>query len=162
MVWNEAFDTALVLDGLMVVTVNGVTKTLYKHFYSKLPKLVQYLHAWGEASVVKIWSLATPKVSDHGVPCIFVGYAKSHPGNMFQMFNPATGGIHETRDVLWLRCMYFKKPLPPNEFQVLDDGILRTDPALAVPMLTIELVDALEALDVAPNAFALNLCPGNI
>jgi hypothetical protein len=99
-IWNEAFDTAMLLDGLMVVTVNGITKTRYEHFYGTLPNFVQYLHTWGEAGVVKTWSLTTPKVNDHGVPCMFVGYAKNHPGDTFHMYNPATGGIHETRDVL--------------------------------------------------------------
>jgi hypothetical protein len=156
-IWNEAFDTATLLDGLMVVTVNGVTKTRYEHFYGALPTFVQYLHTWGEAGVNKTRSLTTPKVNDCGVPCMFVGYAKNHPGDMFRMYNPATGGIHETRDVLWLRRMYYEKPLSPNEFQVPDDGILHIDPPPTVPMLTIDSVDALEALDVAPNPFALDI-----
>ena len=50
-----------------------------------------------------------------------------------------------------------KKPLSPNEFQVPDDGILRIDPPPVTPMLTIDSVDALEALDVAPNPFALDI-----
>jgi hypothetical protein len=87
-IWNETFDMATVLDGLMVVTINGVTKMQYKHFYGKLQKFIQYIHAWGEAGVIKIWLLATPKVSDRGVPCMFVGYAKSHPGNTFQQYIP--------------------------------------------------------------------------
>lgn len=156
-IWNEAFDTATVLDGLMVVTVNGVTKTRFEHFYHALPTFANYLHAWGEAGVVKIRSYTTPKVDDRGVPCIMVGYAKNHPGDTFRMYNPATGGIHETRDVLWLRRMYYEKPLSPKEFQVPDDGILRLAPTPTVPMLAIESIDAMEALDVqTPNPFALH------
>jgi hypothetical protein len=56
---------------------------------------------------------------------MFVGYAKNHPGDTFRMYNPATGGIHKTHDVLWFRRMYYEKPLSPNEFQVPDDGILQ-------------------------------------
>jgi hypothetical protein len=74
------------------------------------------------------------------------------------MYNPTTGGIHETRDVLWLRRMYYQKPLSPNEFQVLDNGLVHNDdndlpPQMRTPMLDIESIDALEALDVAPNPF---------
>ena len=43
-IWIEAFDTATLLDGLMIVTINCVTKTHYEHFYGALPMFVQYLH----------------------------------------------------------------------------------------------------------------------
>jgi hypothetical protein len=58
----------------MVVTVKGITKTQFEHFYGKLPSFVQHLRAWGEAGVVKTRSITTPKVDDCGVPCMFVGY----------------------------------------------------------------------------------------
>jgi hypothetical protein len=83
--------------------------------------------------------------------------ANIHPGDNFHMYNPATGGIHKTRDVLWLHQMYYERPLSPNEFQVLDDGILQVEPPPMVPMLTIESVDAMEALDVTSNPFVLDI-----
>jgi hypothetical protein len=53
--------------------------------------------------------------------------------------------------------MYYEIPLSPNEFQVPDDCILQVEPPPTVPMLAIESVDALEALNVAPNPFALDI-----
>jgi hypothetical protein len=53
---------------------------------SDLPKFTKHLRTWGEAGVVKTRSLATPKVADHGVPCMFVGYSKTHPGDTYCMY----------------------------------------------------------------------------
>jgi hypothetical protein len=50
---------------------------------SDLPKFTKHLRTWGEAGVVKTRSLAMPKVADHGVPCMFVGYSKNHPGDTY-------------------------------------------------------------------------------
>ena len=40
-----------------------------------------------------------------------VGYAKNHEGDCYRMWHPPTGAIYETRDILWLRRMYFIKPI---------------------------------------------------
>jgi hypothetical protein len=43
------------------------------------------------------------------------------------MWNPLTGGIHESRDVIWLQQMYYSEPSKPGEeiaqvrFSVIDD-----------------------------------------
>ena len=46
---------------------------------------------------------------DRGVKMIFIGYANSHDGDCFRMYNPATNGVSETRDVIWLRRMYYEQ-----------------------------------------------------
>jgi hypothetical protein len=68
---------------------------------------------WGEAGTVKIKTKTKPKLDDRGVQCVFVGYALEHSGNTYRMWDPKTGGIHLSRDVIWLRQMYYK----PNEAQ---------------------------------------------
>ena len=151
LIWNEAFQAATLLDGLVLVTVGGVTKTRWEHWYGNLPAWSEHLRTWGEAGVVKIRGLATPKVADRGVPCMFVGYSKDHPGDTYRMFNPATGGIHDSRDVIWLRRMFYQKPLSPTEFQVQTDGLFRGDP-VEVPAIDFDDVDALEDYDAAPAA----------
>jgi hypothetical protein len=71
---------------------------------------------------------------------MFVGYSKNHPGDTYCMFNPSTGGIHDTRDVIWLRRMFYQKPLSPTEFQVQTDGLFCGDP-VEVPVLNFDDVD---------------------
>jgi hypothetical protein len=40
---------------------------------------------------------------------MFVGYALNHPGDCYRMWDPETGGIRETRDVIWMKRMFFTK-----------------------------------------------------
>jgi hypothetical protein len=149
LIWNDACGTATLLDSLMVVEVNGVKMTRYEHWFGKAPTFIKYLRTWGEAGVVKIRNLATGKEEDRGVPCMFVGYATQHPDDTFRMYNPATGGTHEVRDVTWLRRMFYQKPLSPKEFQAHDnDAVVASDDN----DLVFENADALEAYDAAPLA----------
>ena len=38
---------------------------------------------------------------------MFVGYANSHAGNCYRMYNPVTSRVCETRDIIWCGRMYF-------------------------------------------------------
>jgi hypothetical protein len=60
-------------------------------------------------------TIGITKVQDWGVPCMMVGYALNHPGDTYWMFNLKTGGIHETRNIIWLRQMYFTKSETANK-----------------------------------------------
>ena len=45
--WKEAFKTAMLLDGLAVIKLEGVYKTQYEHWGVEVPKFSNYLHKWG-------------------------------------------------------------------------------------------------------------------
>ena len=107
--WKEAISTATDLDGLMVNDVNGKVKSKYEHAFGKNPKFASHLRTWGEAGTVKTKKTGTPKLSDRGVICVFIGYAKDHDGDCYKMWNPDTNGVHTTRDIIWLRRMYYRK-----------------------------------------------------
>ena len=109
-VCHRAFETATKLDGLIVVTIDGKAQSWYKHFGMENPPFLAHLRTWGEAGTVKIKNKGTPKVGDRGVQCMFVGYAPGHAGDCYQILNWQTKMIMETRDVIWLRCMYFQRP----------------------------------------------------
>jgi hypothetical protein len=100
-----------------VTTINGLTLTQYKHFCGKNPKFAQHLRTWGEAGTVKTKTKTTPKIADHGVQCMFIGYAKDHKGDCYQMWNPKMSGvhIHNTGDVIWLRRMFYAAPVAVPE-----------------------------------------------
>jgi hypothetical protein len=51
----------------------------------------------------------TPKLQDRGVQCMFVGYTLDHDGDRYRMWDPVTGGIHVTRDISWLKRMFYEK-----------------------------------------------------
>ena len=81
--------------------------TRIEHYQGSLPKFAQYLRTWGEAGTVKLGKQG--KVIDRGVTMMFVGYANNHEGDCYRMYNPSTGKICETRDVIWLRRMFYER-----------------------------------------------------
>ena len=101
----KAFETATLLDGLVPVEVGGVSSSRYAHFYGHVPKYTSHLRTWGEAGTVKTKSKFSSKLSKQGTICMFVGYPSNHNGYCYEMWDPSTGGIHVTRDMLWLRWM---------------------------------------------------------
>jgi hypothetical protein len=56
---------------------------------------------------VTVKSKAMPKLADRGIQCMFVGYAKEHAGDCYEMWNPVMGHNHVTRDIIWLRRMFY-------------------------------------------------------
>ena len=112
LLYPYAFKTATELDGLTVVEWNGVTKTRYEHEHGNNPAFVNHLKTWGEAGTVKTRGKTTPKMSDRGEPCMMIGYAQDHPGDTYLMWSPSTGRVKTTRDVIWLKRLYFNKKVP--------------------------------------------------
>ena len=62
---------------------------------------------WGEAGTVKMKLIGTPKVVDRGTAMMFVGYTTTHDGDTYRMYNPTTRCLGTTRDIIWLRRMYY-------------------------------------------------------
>ena len=107
--YPSATETATKLDGLTLVTINGVTMTRYEHCGLEMPTLASNLRTYGEAGVVKIKSKTDPKAAIKGITCVFVGYPDNHSSDCFKMMKPATQRYVETRDVVWLNRMYYQK-----------------------------------------------------
>jgi hypothetical protein len=103
--WGETVVTATALDNLIPVMLNAETKTRYKHAGHDIPMFVKHLRTFGEAGIVK--NIKDGKVGDRGITMMFVGYAQDHTGNCYRMYNPVTLGDSETRDIIWMGCMYF-------------------------------------------------------
>jgi hypothetical protein len=110
-VWTEAFKTATLLDGLVPIELDGKIATRYEHWCGKIPEFAKHLRVWGEAGTVKIKTKTTPKLADRGVQCMMVGYALDHPGDCYRMWDPKTARVHETRDVVWLKRMFYEKAI---------------------------------------------------
>eukprot|EP00957_Ditylum_brightwellii_P021900 1651557-Ditylum_brightwellii.AAC.1 len=102
-VFPKAFETATLLDGAVVVEVDGVKRTWYKYYCGKLPKFFKFLRQWGEAGIVKVRVKTTAKLNDRGVTCMMAGYAVKHEANCYKMLDPRTGTVYKTRDIIWLK-----------------------------------------------------------
>jgi hypothetical protein len=90
---------------VIAVTINGVTKTRYKHARLPIPPFVKHLRTLGEAGIIK--NMKDGKVGDRGITMMFVGCAEEHAGNCYRMYNSVTLQICESRDIIWIGRMYF-------------------------------------------------------
>ena len=49
----------------------------------------------------------TVKLKNNGTTCMFVGYAINHKPDVYRMWDPFTNRVHTSRDVIWLKKMFF-------------------------------------------------------
>ena len=63
----------------------------------------------GEASTVKIKTDTTPKLEDHSVHCLFVGYSLTHPTGCYRMYDLKSQRVYIMHDVVWLHQMIYWK-----------------------------------------------------
>ena len=68
------------------------------------------------------------KLGNRGTPTIFVGHVKNHAGDCYRMYNPNTGYVTETRDIMWLYHMYYGKPEARDEAIVYPQVVLPFEP----------------------------------
>lgn len=118
LVCKECIATITLLDGLVQITLNGVTKSRFEHWLGKLPRFTKKLRKWGEAGVVKTKILKTPKIGDRGVTCMFVGYNTDSGDDVYRMWNPDTKRLLRTRDIRWLGRMFYE----PNNLNEVREG----------------------------------------
>jgi hypothetical protein len=117
-----AFRTACALDWLVPIQLDGKLATRWNHFTKGTePAFARHLRTWGEAGIVKLKNASTGKLADRGTTCMFVGYCLDHGGDTYLMWDPDTYDFHESRDVIWLRRMFFTKKVveSPNDIVVV-------------------------------------------
>jgi hypothetical protein len=95
--WGEAVATAVyLLNRLPTKSVEGMTP--FEAWYGKKPA-AHHLHTFGCIAHVKNTSPHLKKLDDRSTKMIFVGY---EPGTKaYRAYNPATGRVHITRDVVF-------------------------------------------------------------
>ena len=105
--FREAIATATQLDALIPMELDGVIKTRVEHWCGELPEYAHHLRTWGEAGVVKLKTKTTVKLQNNGTTCMFVGYAINHKPDVYRMWDPFSNRVHTSRDVIWLKKMFF-------------------------------------------------------
>jgi hypothetical protein len=94
-VFPKVYETATLLDGLTICTIDGESKTGVEH--ERVPKFTKHLvRTWGKAGMVTIKKKMQLELIDRGVACMFVGYAANHEGECYIMWNPATKRVYTT------------------------------------------------------------------
>ena len=108
-VFTKAFETATLLDSLLVIEIEGKTASRYEHFHGHKSKITAHLRTWGKAGTVKTKRGMIPKTDDRGLICMMVGYAVNHGGDCYEMWDPSKGTIHLSQVVIWLQRMYYPR-----------------------------------------------------
>jgi hypothetical protein len=93
----------------MSITIDGTTTTRYEQWEGKNPAFTKHFKTWGEAGTAKLKIKPTPRVAGRDMPCMMVSYALNRDGDCDRTWDPKTARVHETRDVTWLRRMFFQQ-----------------------------------------------------
>jgi hypothetical protein len=101
----EALKTITLLDGLVVVELNGIRDTRGGHCFGSNPKWASELRTFGEAAVVK--EKKSDKTTVRGITVVFVGYSLDCANDCYRFWNPDKNSIVETRDAIFLNQVYF-------------------------------------------------------
>jgi hypothetical protein len=132
----EAVKTANLLDGLIPIEIDGAVKTRYEHQFGSLPPFAQTVHTFGEAGTVTIKSRTfQPKEKERGITCMMVGYSPDHGAGTYRMFDPNTNGVHQSRDVTWLRRKFYPSLLDAGKGEVITPATEET-PAVGPTIAT--------------------------
>ena len=100
--WAECVNTASDLWNIQVQKKEHVSP--YQQFFGALPSYARHLQVFGRASIVLRPGKKNikAKLKSKGDKKYFVGYAKNHSHDVYRMFNPESGRVSITRDILWL------------------------------------------------------------
>ena len=118
---KECINCSTMLDWLVAITLDGITKTRIEHWCGSLPQFSKGLRVWGEAGVVKTKGKRDSKLSDRGTTCMLVGYNVNSGGDVYRMWNPTTSRVICTRDIIWLKKMFYTKSEVQDDELVLSD-----------------------------------------
>jgi hypothetical protein len=100
LLWAEACSAASENTNIMCNTKNK-QKSPLELWTGVKPKIYAHLIEWGRVGYIadrqKIMKQFQPKAA----PCIFVGYAQDHSGDVYRMYNPITQKIILSCDITW-------------------------------------------------------------
>ena len=146
--WMEAAATATKLDNILH---NKGEQSPYKKFYNEDPAYEKHLRTFGEVGVVALYpgESIKAKLDDRGIKCMFLGYAASHAGNVYRMWNLRTKQVIVTRDIKWLGTFH-NKPATKSIYQEDPDDDFETYEPTEVPQNIREAQQEQEQEENAP------------
>ena len=111
------------MSNFELVEVDGKLATRWEHMTGSLPNWTAHPRIWGEAGIVKLIGDNDSRDTNRGTECVFVDYPNtSMSDDTVRMWDPETERIHETRDVTWMKRMYF--PAIANVPELLIDAAI--------------------------------------
>jgi hypothetical protein len=107
--WAEAAATATDIDATLVQ--EGETKSAFQKFFGKGKKsIVNTTKKFGEPCISTSREKIKAKLSARGITMHWIGYAHNHAAGTYRLYNPGTGRIIMSRDVVFLEPKETRKP----------------------------------------------------
>jgi hypothetical protein len=103
--------------------LNGVEDFWNVHWCGTNPEFLQLLRVWCEAGNVKLKNITMPKFEDREMHCMMVGYALSHPGATYNMWDSSTGQVHMTGHCLVMLHVLSQANVFARHFCDTDHGV---------------------------------------
>ena len=87
--WAECATVAIQVHNLLVKKSNE--KCAYEKFCKSVPRYAKHLRVFGEMGTVRAYNKKIKaKLENRGRVCMFVGYADSHAGDVYRMYDIGT------------------------------------------------------------------------
>ena len=80
--------------------------TSHEKFYGVTPSLINHLRTFGEMAIVHDGKKIRSKLTNHGIPCMFIGYPDDHSPDVYQFLNLETEKVIMSRNYIWLNKSY--------------------------------------------------------
>jgi hypothetical protein len=121
-------------------------------YHEETPEWIPFLRAFGEISIVKTTTNLQAKLTNRGIPGMYLGPADDHKGDTYTFWNPITKDIVESHSAIFLNQTY-------AEFQKLDKSQIAKQVATITDELN-EMFD--EDEDVTKEAIEGEYLPNQI
>jgi hypothetical protein len=103
-IWAECTMTTTYLSNIL--SSKSSLKSPFELLFGSKPILHYEIKIFGEVGVVTTKDKIQSKLTNHGSPCIFVGYAENNSRDVYRMLNLDTNAIIKSRDIIWLKKMH--------------------------------------------------------
>ena len=104
--WPEAAARATDLENVFVTATKPIAS--HNQFFETELQGLRNSHAFGEIGIVNYHAdrKMRGKLADRGRPCMLLGRAADHSGDVYRFLHLKTNKVIKSRDVLWLKKMY--------------------------------------------------------
>jgi hypothetical protein len=136
--WAQCAAVATKLENIIVKGHDDITA--HEKFYGVTPTLINHLRTFGEIAIVHDGKKIRGKLTNHGIPCMFIGYPDDHSPDVYQFLNLETEMVIMSRNYVWLNKSY-------GEYRNLEVEIIN-EPLTTPDLEDYEIVDEPDVFDV--------------
>jgi hypothetical protein len=102
--WTEYARAAMDVENISVKVGKEVPP--HKELFGRDAKAIWTLHRFGEVGIAKKGAKTKSKMTNPGVPTLYLGHAEDHAGDVYRLLNLEMKMVVFSRDVRWLNQSY--------------------------------------------------------